>query len=222
MAKSRLANQSRLHLLSMETTIQTGALFDLDGVLIDSETLYTQFWDNIGTRFNLPSPTFAHDIKGCTLTDILNRYFPDQAQQVELTHLIHEFEDQIQYPIFPGAASYVESLRQRGVKVALVTSSDATKMSYLFAQHPEMEHWFDAIVNGSMVSRSKPDPEGYLLAAELIGCNIGQCIVYEDSFQGIEAGHRSGAKVIALATTNSRESLQGKADWIVDTISDLL
>ena len=53
-----------------------GALFDLDGVLIDSERLYTQYWAEVGVRFSIPSPTFALDIKGTTLKDIFSKYFP--------------------------------------------------------------------------------------------------------------------------------------------------
>lgn len=199
-----------------------GALFDLDGVLIDSESLYTSFWEEIGKSYKLPSPTFAHDIKGCTLTDILNRYFPDTATQAELTAKIHDYEQTMRYVLFPHVIDFLSKLRNEGYRMAIVTSSDATKMAYLFRQQPEFANLFDAIVNGSMVSRSKPDPEGYLKAASLIGCDISDCTVFEDSFQGIEAGRRSGANVIALATTNSRDSLEGLADNVIESFKELL
>ncbi len=193
-----------------------GALFDLDGVLIDSEGLYTEFWAEIGHMYKLPSPTFAHDIKGCTLKDILNRYFPDPLIQTELVERIHEYEDNMRYELFPHVESFLSELKNNGVKMAIVTSSDDTKMSYLFEQHPGLKDKFDAIVTGSMVSKSKPDPEGYLTATRLIGCEASDCFVFEDSFQGLEAGRRSGAHVVALATTNSSELLKGKACKIID------
>lgn len=203
-------------------TQQQGALFDLDGVLIDSETLYTDFWNNIGKKYKLPSPTFAHDIKGCTLTDILTRYFPDENTKRQLTLEIHNYEDNLVYPIFDGVIDYLKKLRANGVKTAIVTSSDAMKMEGLFKQHPDFATYFDAIINGSMVTKSKPDPEGYLKAAKAIGCDIKNCTVYEDSFQGLEAGRQSGARVIALATTNSSNSLAGLADRVISSFKELL
>lgn len=192
-----------------------GALFDLDGVLIDSESTYTEFWAQVGRDYKLPSSTFAHDIKGCTLANILNTYFPDQDVQSHLVKAIHDFENNMKYPIFHGVEAFLSDLRNHGVKTAIVTSSDNVKMGYLFEQHPGFERLFDAVVNGSMVARSKPDPEGYLAAARMIGANISDCFVFEDSFQGLEAGRRSGATVIALATTNPEDKLKGKAHEII-------
>lgn len=199
-----------------------GALFDLDGVLIDSEGLYTEFWARIGKSYKLPSPTFAHDIKGCTLTDILDRYFPDKETQSRLTQEIHRYEDTMQYRIFPGVKEFLALLKKRGVRTAVVTSSDATKMGFLRQQHPDFIDSFQVVVNGSMVTKSKPDPEGYQKAADMLGLRYEECVVFEDSFQGLEAGRRLGGKVIALATTNSRERLLGLADMVIDSFFELL
>ena len=100
------------------------ALFDLDGVLIDSETLYTEFWERVGREHHLPSATFAHDIKGTTLSDILTTHFPDPEVRRDVDRMLHEFENEIVYPIFPGALEFVDKLREAGMKTAIVTSSD--------------------------------------------------------------------------------------------------
>lgn len=198
-----------------------GALFDLDGVLIDTEPLYTEFWRQVGLKHQLPSPTFAYDIKGTTLKDILSRYFPDKAVQDDIVRMVHDFEDNIVYPVFDGVIDFLDRLQADGWKIAIVTSSDDQKMEYLFNQIQWMKSRFDTIINGTMVSKSKPDPEGYLKAAQALGCKPEDCVVFEDSIQGLEAGHRSGAKVVALATTNSREKLVGKADLIIDNFNGL-
>lgn len=198
-----------------------GALFDLDGVLIDSETLYTKFWDEVGRHHHLPSPTFAYDIKGTTLNDILTTYFPEPEVRRDVDRLLHEFENEIVYPVFPGALEFVEMLRSRGVKTVIVTSSDNKKMDFLFGQHPDFPSHFDAIVTAADVTHSKPHPEPYLRGAEKAGVDVADCIVFEDSFQGIEAGKRAGAKVVAIATTNPAESLEGKADLITDALASL-
>lgn len=197
------------------------ALFDLDGVLIDSETLYTGFWEKVGKSHHLPSPTFAYDIKGTTLNDILTTYFPEPEIRADVDRMLHEFENEIVYPVFPGALEFVDSLRQAGMKTVIVTSSDDKKMEFLFRQHPGFKEHFDAIVTAADVTRSKPDPEPYLIGARNVGCDASECVVFEDSFQGLEAGRRAGSHVIALATTNPAASLEGKADRIVYSLAEL-
>ncbi|MCM1502087.1 MAG: HAD family phosphatase [Bacteroidales bacterium] len=213
----------------MEDTAMEGvaALFDLDGVLVDSEGLYTGFWDDMSRDHRLPSPTFAHDIKGSTLKEILDIHFPDPQARAAIVEQIHKFENEAIYPIMPGVYRFVRSLREHGIRTAVVTSSDNVKMSCLCAQHPEFRGYFDDVIDGSQVTRSKPDPEGYIMAAKRLGCAIGNCYVFEDSYKGLEAGRRSGATVIGLATTYTRESIEGKADAVIDgfdgfTMEDML
>ena len=190
------------------------ALFDLDGVIIDSESTYTKFWAAIGSEYGC-APTFAYDIKGTNLTDILN-HFDSEDVRAEIRGKIHDFEQTMTYPIFPGVMEFIADLRRARIKTALYTSSDNTKMMYLEREHPSLCGLFDAVVTGSMVSKSKPDPEGYLKAAELVGCDIKECYVFEDSYQGVEAGRRAGAVVIALATTNPAVKLKEKAHEVID------
>lgn len=189
------------------------ALFDLDGVIIDSESIYTSFWSEIGIEYGCKS-TFAYDIKGTNLTDILKR-FSSQDVRNEIRLKIHDFEQHMVYRIFPGVIPFLNELRVAGIMTALYTSSDDTKMSYLRQQYPTLLPLFNAVVTGSMVANSKPDPEGYIVASSLVGCDIKNCYVFEDSYQGIEAGRRAGAKVIALATTNPEYDLKDKADAVI-------
>ncbi|HAP28612.1 MAG TPA: phosphatase [Porphyromonadaceae bacterium] len=198
-----------------------GALFDLDGVLIDSETLYTEFWAEVGRHHHLPSPTFAYDIKGTTLNDILTTYFPEPEVRNDVDRLLHEFENEIVYPVFPGALEFVDMLRAHGVKTAIVTSSDTKKMDFLFNQHPGFPSHFDAIVTAADVANSKPHPEPYLRGAEKAGVDVTDCIVFEDSFQGLESGRSAGARLVALSTTNTAESLMGKALLVTDSLASL-
>lgn len=198
---------------------KTTALFDLDGVLIDSEGLYTDFWAEIGRKFQLTSPTFAHDIKGRTLNNILNEYFSAESAKTEIIKELHSFEDNMEFRIFPGAEELLRDLRLHSVGIAIVTSSDDKKMEYLFRQQPALREMVDIVIDGSMVSKSKPDPEGYLTAARKLGGAPADAFVFEDSFQGLEAGRRAGATVIAVATTNPAESLKGKAHAVIDGLA---
>lgn len=192
-----------------------GVLFDLDGVLIDSETMYTRFWRDIDRLYPTGIDDYAIHIKGTTLGEIMKHY-SDEEVKADILRRIDEFQSTMQYPLFDGVTDFLEALRSAGIPAAIVTSSDDRKMKRLFTQHPDFRGYFKTVIDASMVTRSKPDPQGYLLAAEAIGCDPEDCFVFEDSLQGLKAGAASGATVIAIATTYPREALTGKAALVLD------
>ncbi len=194
---------------------QHAALFDLDGVLIDSEGVYYDFWDDIEKRFPTGIPDFASAIKGSTLKKIME-YYPDPEVKKDVIELLKEQEQSMRYVIFDGVVPFLDELKKRDVPCAIVTSSNEDKLRKLFAQNEGFADHFDVVITDRQVTRSKPDPQGYLLAAERLGCDPSDCVVFEDSFSGLEAGRHAGAIVVGLATTNSRESIKGKADKIID------
>lgn len=196
--------------------IKGGILFDLDGVLIDSETLYTQFWEETEKQYPTGVENFSYVIKGNNLKKILDTYFPNHEIQANVVEMIDCYEDNMQYGIFPGVESFLTELKINDIPCAIVTSSSEIKMSKLFTQHPGFSKYFDAIITGDMVTHSKPNPEGFLLAAEKINCDIKDCYVFEDSPSGIEAGLNSGAKVIGVATTLLKKDINKKVFKIID------
>lgn len=193
-----------------------GVLFDLDGVLIDSERLYSEFYDNIAELYDIKEEKFSLAIKGTTIEQILSRYFPEPEASADVLRRINEFEANMRYPICDGVIGFLEALRAAGIPCAVVTSSSDNKMQRLYAQLPHFADYFDAIITGTDVTRSKPDPQGYMLAAERIGRRPADCYVFEDSLSGIEAGVASGAVVIGLTTTLPEERLKGKAHKLID------
>ncbi|MDE6715988.1 MAG: HAD family hydrolase [Muribaculaceae bacterium] len=200
--------------------MKIGVLFDLDGVLIDSETLYTEFWSNIDKLYPSGIDNFAYRIKGNNLARILSTYYPDPNLQKEILDMINVFEEQIQYKIFPGVIDFLTELRRHAIPTALVTSSDKEKMKKLYTQHPDFKNYFNAVITGDMVSKSKPNPECFLMGASKLGIAPENCYVFEDSPSGIQAGLDSGAKVIALATTLLRQDINTKVHAIIDSFLD--
>lgn len=196
------------------------ALFDLDGVLIDTETLYTEFWDTLGRSYCAGIDNFAQRIKGTTIADILATYFP-AGQHAEILETLQAFEANMKYRLFPGAAGFLSRLKAAGIPAAIVTSSNDEKMARVWEQLPGLRQWFDAVVTDSKVQRSKPDPQPYEVAAAELGVRPEDCVVFEDSFSGVESGRRAGAKVVALSTTNPAESLRGKADLVAPSLEGL-
>ncbi len=199
----------------------TAALFDLDGVLIDTEGTYTDIWAGIERHFPTGIDNFALRIKGTTLPNILSTYFPAPDVQAEVMKMLYESEEAMEYPLFKGVTEFLQALREQGVPCAIVTSSGAKKMEKLFAGHPGFRDFFGCVLTDADVVRSKPDPEGYLKAAARLGADISGAIVFEDSYNGLRAGRASGARVVALATTNPASTLTDLSDTVIDSFEGL-
>ncbi len=190
------------------------ALFDLDGVIIDTEPSYSIFWGGIGVKYNVGIDNFADAIKGTTLTQILDRYFAP-ALHAEVVEQLEAYERTMQYQLFPDVVPFLSRLRSLAIPCAIVTSSNDEKMSNLWSQHPALRSFFDAVVTDEDVTHSKPDPQPYLIGASRLGVAPENTCVFEDSFNGLLSGRRAGARVVALATTNPYESLVDKADIVI-------
>lgn len=197
-----------------------GALFDLDGVLIDSETLYTTFWQKIDSIYPTGIPDFAIQIKGTTL-DLIFKHFPDAAVQADILQRLNRFQREMRFEMYPYAEDFLKRLQRSDIPMALVTSSDEKKMESLFAQLPQLRNYFNAIIHAGLITHSKPHPEPYLMGAEAIGVAPGECCVFEDSLQGLAAGRAAGAKVVALSTTYPADRLVSLADTVISSFKDL-
>lgn len=205
----------------MDTTKSIAVLFDFDGVIMDTETQYTVFWNEQGRKY-LGEEDFGRSIKGQTLTQIYDKYFGDKPDaQQEITAGLNVFEKEMSYEYIPGVEAFIADLRRNGVKIAVVTSSNEEKMQNVYNAHPEFKGMIDRILTGEMFARSKPAPDCFLLGMEVFGTSPENTYVFEDSFHGLQAGMTSGATVIGLATTNSREAITGKAHYIMDDFTGM-
>ena len=197
------------------------ALFDFDGVVVDTEPQYSLFWDEKGEKYHPEIPEFGHHIKGQTLVQIYSQYFlQPEGLQPEITRELLDFETRMSFEFIPGVVDFMKELRQKGVKIAIVTSSNDQKMANAHRALPELKSMVDAIITADKVSHSKPHPECFLLGAETLQIPIENCIVFEDSFHGLEAGNRAGMKVIGLATTNSASAIADKACMVIPDFVD--
>lgn len=197
------------------STQKYAVLFDLDGVLIDSEGDYSRFWKHIDEIYPTGVENFAIAIKGTTLPEIL-KFFEGEEVKNDILRRITEYQDEMQYTLFEGVEDFLSELNHREIPAAVVTSSDDLKMKHLFSQHPSLRDYFTTVIDASMVTRSKPDPQGYLLGAEKLGAEPENCFVFEDSLQGLKAGRAAGAHVVGLATTYPRETVAQIADIVID------
>ena len=198
-----------------------GFLFDLDGVLIDSEKEYSRIWREINKEFPTGFESLEEIIKGTTLDNILNTYFPDPELQKKVVERLYEKEGSMNYEYLPGALELLKKLKEKNIPTALVTSSNEVKMNHLKEELPGLTEMFDFIVTADLINSSKPHPEGYLLAASKIGVSPERCVVFEDSLQGVKAGKAADAFVVGVAGTLPVEVLQPFSDLLTDSLEKI-
>ena len=194
----------------------SAVLFDLDGVIVDTEGQYSLFWKQIGEEYMPGMPDFALAIKGRTLTQIYDTYFPDAADRAAITERLNAFERQMDFPYIAGAREFLEALQAQGVPTAIATSSNCDKMACLYARHPEIKNLVTAVLTAEDARRSKPAPDCYLAAAERLGADISNCIVFEDSPNGLAAGRASGAFVIGVCTSLAAPEIEPLCDAYIE------
>lgn len=197
------------------------ALFDFDGVIVDTESQYTVFWDRMGAEY-LGIEDFGRRIKGQTLVQIFDGHFSGMLkEQEEVVARLNEYEAAMSYDFLPGVVDFLHELKEAGVPTAIVTSSNQPKMEQVYRSHPQLDEMVDAILTSEDFSRSKPDPECFLKGMEILGGTPEETVVFEDSFHGLAAGRAAGAYVVGLATTNSREDIVPLCDMVISDFTNI-
>lgn len=200
--------------------MNTAALFDLDGVVVDTESQYTLFWNEVGKRDFPDIPDFALKVKGQTLFEIYQKYYPgDVVSQHRIDKELNDFEARMQYVFVSGVEHFVEELKSKVIHTAVVTSSNHAKMESLYAAVPEIRNMFDHIFTAEDATASKPAPDCYIHAAESFGLRAADCFVFEDSFNGLRSGMSSGATVIGLTTSNPQSAIKEYCHYCIDDFS---
>lgn len=153
----------------MAETKSMAALFDFDGVVVDTETQYSVFWHKMGVDY-LGMEDLEKRIKGQTLVYIYDTFFSgmDKEQQ-EITIALDRFEREMSFDFIPGVEAFVSDLRRNHVRVAVVTSSNDKKMEVVYRAKPEIRTMFDHILTAEMFTASKPAPDCFLLGMKVFG-----------------------------------------------------
>ena len=182
----------------------TSILFDLDGVLADSEPS----WNEIDAAF---LRSYGVEYRGEHKDQVLGKsyrlaiefYREKFALPSEIAQLLPERELIARefyakhIPIFPSVPGVLSDLKKHGLKIGLATSS-VGELVVPFLKRHEISEFFDAITTGDEVERGKPNPDIYLKAAQKVGATPGQCLVVEDALSGITAGKAAGMRVVAI------------------------
>jgi HAD superfamily hydrolase (TIGR01509 family) len=207
----------------MDKNMLKAALFDLDGVVFDTEPQYSVFWGSQCRLYHPERPGLEHEIKGQTLTEIYDQWFsgPLLSEQPLITQRLNAYEQQMHYDYIAGFESLISELHRHGVYTAVVTSSNLPKMESVYRYQPGFRSLFDAILTSEDFAQSKPHPDCYLRAAQRLGIQIDECVVFEDSFNGLRAGRNAGMKVVGLVTTNPQETIAPLSDLQIPDFTSL-
>ena len=199
------------------------ALFDLDGVVFDTEPQYTIFWGSQCRLYHPERPGLEHEIKGSTLQQIYDKWWSGELEKERdiVTRRLNDFEAQMDYSYIAGFEAFVRDLRQHGVKTAVVTSSNMPKMESVFRARPEFKSLFDAILTSEDFAESKPSPDCYLKGAERFGVSPDECVVLEDSINGLKSGRAAGMYVVGLTTTNTKENIEALSNIQIKDYQDI-
>ncbi|WP_288280995.1 HAD family phosphatase [uncultured Prevotella sp.] len=199
------------------------ALFDLDGVVFDTEPQYTIFWGSQCRLYHPERPGLEHEIKGSTLQQIYDKWWNGELEKERdiVTQRLNDFEAHMDYSYIAGFEAFIRDLRQHGVKTAVVTSSNMPKMESVFRVRPEFKSLFDAILTSEDFAESKPSPDCYLKGAERFGVSPAECVVLEDSINGLKSGRAAGMYVVGLTTTNTKENIEALSNIQIKDYQDI-
>lgn len=204
-------------------------LFDMDGVLIDSEPIHEKAIIALSSELGetLTDHATINSFKGAPekfMARRLMELYPRQSSTAD--ELIRRKVDLYaklfqQVTLIPGAKEFVEKSHAEGRKHGLTTSASRSTQELTFESFG-FGPFFDAIVTGEDIIKGKPDPEPYLITAGKLGVAAKECIVIEDSINGVRSGHAAGCTVIAITTTFPREALlEAGADHLIDSFAEL-
>ncbi|MCW3785621.1 beta-phosphoglucomutase [Plebeiibacterium sediminum] len=196
-------------------------LFDLDGVIVDTAKYHYIAWkelaNQMGFDFTLEDNERLKGVSRMTSLDILLSIGNvEKSEEEKLELATKKNENYLSYilkmgpeEILPGTKEFLESLNKEGIKIAL---GSASKNAMTILDRLELTSYFEAIIDGTKVSKAKPDPEVFLKGAEALNVSPDECVVFEDAEAGIEAAIAGGMKCVGIGSPD----ILKKANFVVD------
>lgn len=208
--------------------MKQGAIFDMDGLLFDTERMYRDSWKQSAQQFGLVhNPNFPRTVcgsSGAHMREIILQYYPQVDAKAFADDCILRVERELEthVPEKTGVRDILQYFKQHGVRVAVASSSKRATVLHNLKQ-ADILSYFDAVVSGDQVTHGKPAPDIFLLAAQQIGCEPENCYVFEDGTNGIRAGAAAGCTTIMIPDlTPPNAQLEQLCAGIYPSLSDAL
>lgn len=220
-------SMNSLSVSAVHRSAHFGALFDWDGVVIDSREHHEESWNRLATELGRPLPE-DHFLKGFgrknefIIPEILHwTEDTEEIRRISLRkeELYREVVRERGLKALPGVEAWLQTLRKAGIPCAIGSSTHRANLD-LSLELIGLRSFFEAIVTAEDVQLGKPDPQVFLMAAQRLGMPPERCVVFEDAHVGIAAARAGGMRVIGVATTHRIEEL-GEADLAVERLDSL-
>lgn len=206
-------------------------IFDLDGVIVSTDTLHKKAWKAIVEKEGIPfDDSVADKLRGVGRIECVNIILGPRKKEYsnEWKKAFSDFKNEVYVKsldtisrrnVLPGVLALIEGARAKGIKIAIGSSSKNAKT---ILTKIALIDTFDAIIDGNDISKSKPDPEVFIKTADKLGILPGSCVVIEDAYAGIEAALAAGMKAFAIGEAVSHKGADGKAKNLSEvSIADL-
>jgi beta-phosphoglucomutase len=203
-----------------------GSIFDLDGVIVDTAKYHYQAWKRLAEELGVDFTKEENEkLKGVSrmrsLEIILEMGGVEASEEEKLelatrknTWFVEHLNNMSPDEILPGVMGFLEQLKSKGIKIAL---GSASKNARRALENIKMVEKFEVIIDGTMVSKAKPDPEVFIAAVNGLGLSPDNCIVFEDAVAGVEAAHNGGMKCIGVGDPQ----ILREAEIVISTFENL-
>lgn len=196
----------------MSNTVK-GAIFDMDGLMIDTEKLLVKYWRQAAAEFGYEM-TFEHvlGIRSLSrkysvpkLKGIFGDKFPfDEVRSLRI-RLMNEYIDKNGFDIKKGLFELLDYLKSKGIKIAVATATSRDR-AVMYLERINALQYFDAVICGDMVKNGKPEPDIYLTAAAELGLPPEECAAFEDSPNGLKSAYAAGCKAVMIPDLSQPDS----------------
>lgn len=212
----------------METINTFAAIFDMDGTLINNTPYHFKSWQALYKKYGmgeLSRETYYTVVSGVPVIETIRRVFGEGRNEDQLKALLNEKEEFYRKIYAPhiqpinGLENFLTELKNAGVKIAMGTSATEEDINFVF-DHIPIRDDFSVIINSTMVTKPKPDPQVYIKAAKALNVPPERCIVFEDSLAGIKSGNTAGMKVVGITTGHTAAELQ-PVNLVINDYSEL-
>jgi beta-phosphoglucomutase len=214
----------------MNSLLPAAVIFDMDGVLVDTNPFHVRKWEALLTGYGIAfdRKTLPRQVLGPGNDPTLRHFFGERITAEDRQRLSEELEARFRRAFAPhakplaGVERLIAECQEQGVLVALASAAMSKNVNFIL-DALKLRPYFHAVLTNDEITQSKPDPEIFVKTAEKLGVPPAECVVIEDSFVGIEAAKRAGMKCVAVASTFPELELRTRtqADLVVQTLEAL-
>lgn len=204
-------------------------LFDMDGVIVDTEPLHRKAYFKMFDDFEMDvSPELYSTFTGAATLKVCKTLIhnfklqeePENLASIKRKHFKHYFDNDPDFDLIPGVKSLIENYTNHGIKLVLASSAHMNTINWVFEKF-DLEKYFVGKISGADLKESKPHPEIFLLASQIADENPENCMVIEDSTNGILAAHSAGIFCSGFQSEHSTGQDYSNANLVISDFSEI-